>query len=91
MRWIDNSIERYPDFEQRCSIGLFLHGHILEIEAYKNAFFERRDTFNRICQTIIHSKNPQIQYHALFTVWIISFDHRIAIILHRYVLDEFYL
>ncbi|XP_032240245.1 V-type proton ATPase subunit H isoform X2 [Nematostella vectensis] len=76
LSWLKNQLTS-PTCEYLHSIALSLQ-LMLRVESYKEAFF-KLEGINSIVATLLRNKiGFQLQYQLIFTLWLLSFDPRIA-------------
>lgn len=84
LEWIDSSFRESSDKEQRILLATLLLEHVLRLPRFRDAFSARQETLTILASSLIRSRNVQIQYQALFAVWLLSFDASLVALLQRY-------
>lgn len=85
--WVDISLQLYPEREQRVCLSLQILCHVLRVPDMRSSVLLRKFAMDKICMTLLFSKSVQVQYHALFVIWLFSFDAESAEYLQKYVIS----
>lgn len=82
--WIEASIMLFPDKEQRALLATLVLEHLLRVEAVQTMLMNKIDALGILAQSLTRCRNVQIQYQAVFAIWIISFNARNAAFIQKY-------
>jgi len=74
MQWIHASLSSYAEQEQPALLGALVLGHVLRVPQLRSLFAERSDSLSLLVTGLAPSRNVQLQYHALFALWLLTFD-----------------
>ncbi|PJF16840.1 V-type proton ATPase subunit H-like protein [Paramicrosporidium saccamoebae] len=75
----------HPEREQRVLLSSLLLEHLLRVSSIRDAFSRRCDDLKMLATVLIRSRNVQIQYQAIFAIWLLTFDTCTAVkIVTRY-------
>jgi V-type H+-transporting ATPase subunit H len=80
--WIYLSLQVYLEREQRTFLALSILSHIFRSPLKRIEFFKysvSREVIQCLCSSLLLSNNIQIQYQALFSLWLLSFEPEVAL------------
>lgn len=81
LKWIGASLTASPpsEHETRMLLSTLLLEHALQVPSLRWAFFEEgAEWVRRLTGPLMRSRNIQLQYQAIFALWLLTFDAKIA-------------
>jgi V-type H+-transporting ATPase subunit H len=84
MEWIDSSLMMHPEHEQRVLLATLLLEHVLRVPQLREDLIARADALKHLATNLIKSRNVQIQYQAIFALWLLTFDVNAAMMLQSH-------
>lgn len=81
LKWIGASLTANPpsEHETRMLLSTLLLEHLLQVPSLRWAFFEGgAEWVRRLSGPLMRSRNIQLQYQAIFALWLLTFDANIA-------------